>query len=149
MAGMAVSRRIMRTMMSRRLFSTLALTVSTAAAVTLSAENWPQWRGPLMNGVSRETGLPLKWNGQTVENITWKLAMPSRSGATPIIWGDTIFLNVATDEKAGDIELWAVDRTKGDVRWKAPMSGGNNMQRKHNMSSPSPVTDGTFVWTLT
>ena len=29
------------------------------------------------------------------------------------------------------------------------MGGGNNMQRKQNMSSPSPVTDGRTVWVLT
>ena len=130
--------------------SSIALALALGcAAVTLQAENWPQWRGPQMTGVSGETGLPLTWNGQTGENIAWKLPMPSRSGATPIIWNDTIFLNVATEEKTGDLELWAVDRTKGAVRWKAPMGGGNNMQRKQNMSSPSPVTDGTLVWTLT
>jgi outer membrane protein assembly factor BamB len=133
--------------MKRRICTTLAAAV--AAAVTLSAENWPQWRGPQMNGVSRETGLPMTWNAETGENIAWKLPMPSRSGATPIVWGDNIFLNVATEEKSGNLELWAVGRTKGEVRWKAPMGGGNQMQRKQNMSSPSPVTDGTHVWTMT
>jgi outer membrane protein assembly factor BamB len=42
-----------------------------------------------------------------------------------------------------------VDRTKGEVLWKAPVAGGNNQQRKQNMSSPSPVTDGRTVWVLT
>ena len=55
--------------------------VAMAAAATLSAENWPQWRGPAMNGVSTEKGLPLKWS--PTENIAWKLAMPGRSGSTP------------------------------------------------------------------
>ena len=39
-----------------------------------------------------------------------------------------------------------MDRTSGQVLWKRPLSGGNNRQRKQNMSSPSPVTDGTTVW---
>ncbi len=60
-----------------------------------------------------------------------------------------IFLNVALQPKDGDLELWAVDRVKGDVLWKRPLGGGNNMQRKQNMSSPSPVTDGTTVWVMT
>jgi outer membrane protein assembly factor BamB len=118
-----------------------------AAVATVSAENWPQWRGPALNGVSRETGLPVKWS--PTENISWKLTMPSRSGATPIVWDDTIFLNVALQDATGDLELWAVDRRKGEVRWKQPLSGGNNRQRKQNMSSPSPVTDGTHVWVMT
>jgi outer membrane protein assembly factor BamB len=115
--------------------------------VTLSAENWPAWRGPLANGVSGEKGLPTTWSTQ--ENIAWKLAMPSRSGATPIVWNDHIFLNVATAMRDGDLELWAVDRKKGEPLWKRPLGGGNNQQRKQNMSTPSPVTDGTTVWVMT
>ena len=118
-----------------------------AFVVTVSAENWPAWRGPLANGVSGEKGLPIKWS--TTENIAWKLAMPSRSGATPIIWGDHIFLNVATALATGDLELWAVDRKKGEPIWKRPLSGGNIKLQKQNMSTPSPVTDGTTVWVMT
>jgi outer membrane protein assembly factor BamB len=113
----------------------------------LSAENWPQWRGPQLNGVSAERGLPRTWSPD--ENISWKLPMPSRTGATPIIWGDRIFLNVATEDGTGDLELWAVDRTRKAIAWKKAIAGGNNRQRKQNMSSPSPVTDGKTVWVMT
>jgi outer membrane protein assembly factor BamB len=125
----------------------LLLTIVSLAVVTVSAENWPQWRGPQQNGISAEKGLPTKWS--TEENIAWRLAMPSRSGATPIIWNNHIFLNVATQMQTGDLELWAVDRRKGEPLWKKPIGGGNNQQRKQNMSSPSPVTDGTTVWVMT
>jgi outer membrane protein assembly factor BamB len=131
--------------MMKRIAIGLGLMVAAAAAV--SAENWPHWRGPSHNGVSGEKGLSLKWS--PTENIAWKIPMPSRTGATPIIWGDVIFLNVATEEKTGDLELWAVDRKKGEILWKRPIAGGNNMQRKQNMSSPSPVTDGRTVWVMT
>ena len=47
------------------------------------------------------------------------------------------------------LELWAVDRTKGAVLWKRPIAGGNHIERKQNMSSPSPVTDGKMVWVMT
>jgi outer membrane protein assembly factor BamB len=110
----------------------------------LRAENWPQWRGPSLNGVSGEKGLPVKWS--KTENIAWKLAMPSWSGSTPIVWGDYIFLNVA---EGADLFLWALDRTKGTVRWKRRLGGGNQRMRKQNMSTPSPVSDGTGVWVMT
>ncbi len=117
------------------------------AVATVRAENWPQWRGPQLNGTSREKGLPVKWS-QT-ENVAWKLAMPSRSGATPIVWNDRVFLNVALFDATGDLELWCVDRGKGTVLWKRPLGGGNHRERKQNMSSPSPVTDGKTVWVMT
>jgi outer membrane protein assembly factor BamB len=130
-----------------RLFSALAFAV--LALVVVSGDNWPQWRGPRLNGTSVEQSLPVKWSIETGENVAWKLPMSARSGATPIIWGDRIFLNSATALATGDLELWCVDRTKGEVLWKAPVAGGNNQQRKQNMSSPSPVTDGRTVWVLT
>jgi outer membrane protein assembly factor BamB len=125
----------------------LCLAIGMAAAIPISAENWPQWRGPRLNGSSSEKGLPVKWTA--TENVAWKLPMPSRSGATPIIWNDAIFLNVATEFASGTLELWSVDRAKGTVRWKSPLGGGNRQARKQNMSSPSPVTDGRTVWVLT
>ena len=33
--------------------------------------------------------------------------MPAYSGSTPIIWGDLIFLNIATATNSGTLELWA------------------------------------------
>src|SRR3712207_6909688 len=58
---------------------------------------------------------------------SWKLAMPDRSGSTPIVWGERIFLNVAEGE---DLSLWCVDRSKGAVVWKRKLGGGNAMMRR-------------------
>src|SRR5688500_5168546 len=97
------------------------------AGATLLADNWPNWRGPTLN-------------------VAWKLPLPAYSGSTPIIWGERIFLSVATGSKSGNLELWAIDRSKPTVAWKRPIAGGNHIERKQNMSSPSPVTDGKRVW---
>lgn len=107
------------------------------------AGNWPQWRGPDMNGVSTETGLPVEWNQE--KNVAWKLAMPGMSGSTPIIWGERIF--VATGN-GNSVELWSVDRGNGSVLWKRVVAPENHRVRKGDMSSPSPVTDGRTVWIL-
>jgi outer membrane protein assembly factor BamB len=125
-----------------RLRLLVLLWVATTAGA--SAEHWPQWRGPLLNGVSHEMGLPVRWS--PTENIAWKLAMPDLSGATPIVWADRVFLNVA---EGGQLFLWAVDRANGSVTWKRPLGGGDHRMRKQNMSSPSPVTDGRSVWVMT
>jgi outer membrane protein assembly factor BamB len=128
--------------MTRAILFLILLAASTAAA----SANWPAWRGPAGDGVSAEKNLPVKWS--PTENVAWKLQLPQWSGATPVIWNDVVFLNVA--EADGDrLSLWAVNRTTGVPIWKRPLSGGNNKQRKQNMSSPSPVTDGTTVWVMT
>jgi outer membrane protein assembly factor BamB len=107
--------------------------------------NWPHWRGPTHHGVSDETNLPVTWSRE--ENIAWKLDLPGRSGATPIIWGERIFVNVVDGD---NIETWCVNRRTGEVMWKKVLgTGGAAMYRKQNMSSPSPVTDGESVWVMT
>jgi len=116
-------------------------------AVPAMAENWPQWRGPALNGTSPEKNLPVKWS--TTENIAWKLPVQSRSGATPIVWGDYLFLSTAEADFEGGLELWCIDRNKGVVLWKKSMGGGNARFRKGNSTSPSPVTDGKTVWVMT
>jgi outer membrane protein assembly factor BamB len=108
------------------------------------AENWPQWRGPNLNGLSNEKNLPVKWTAE--ENIVWKVQTPGVTGSTPIIWRDRIFLNLAEGD---NLALWCVDKAKGTVLWKQPLGGGNVKMRKHNMSSPSPVTDGRAVYVMT
>jgi outer membrane protein assembly factor BamB len=117
----------------------------TASAALVSA-NWPAWRGPTADGVSLEKNLPVKWSPS--EYVAWKLAIPQWSGATPVIWGNVIFLNVG-EADGHELSLWAVDRTNGAVIWKRHLSAGNHRERKQNMSSPSPVTDGTTVWVMT
>jgi outer membrane protein assembly factor BamB len=129
--------------MYRRAFRSLVLLLG-GVGLASAAPDWPQWRGPTRNGVSEETNLPFRWSTQ--ENIHWKVALPGRSGSTPVIWGDRIFVTVTEGEQ---IELWCVDRTQGAVLWKASLGSGNRRSRKANMSTPSPVTDGESVWVLT
>jgi outer membrane protein assembly factor BamB len=130
-----------------RTIPAVALLMVTIGSVLLAADNWPQWRGPELNGLSKEVGLARTWSPTT--NIAWKLPTPSRTGSTPIVWGDSIFLNIATAEFSGNLELWAVDRNKQSVVWKRPLGSGNTAGRKQNMSTPSPVTDGRTVWAMT
>ncbi|MEO7157951.1 MAG: PQQ-binding-like beta-propeller repeat protein [Vicinamibacterales bacterium] len=150
----------------------LIVLIQLSATTVGWAQHWPQWRGPTHDGVSAETQLPESWGaecaptpaGQNFEgrpimatachnivtkNVSWKLPLPAYSGSTPIIWGDTIFLNVATGSNTGQIELWSIDRKTRAVTWKRPVVTTNHMERKQNMSSPSPVTDGTAVWVMT
>lgn len=116
----------------------------TLVSLPAFAENWPQWRGPTLNGISTEKDIPVRWT--STENVAWKLPMPSKTGATPIIWGNKVFLNIADGD---DLYLWCVDKTKGTLIWKKLIAPGNYKINKQNMSSPSPVTDGASVYVMT
>ena len=60
----------------------------------LSAQNWNNWRGPEMNGISRATGLPDDWSLEPVKNVAWESEIGGR--ATPIIMNGRVFLNCRT-----------------------------------------------------
>jgi outer membrane protein assembly factor BamB len=106
------------------------------------AENWPQWRGPNGDGISTETKVPTEWSGTT--NIVWKLPLPGMSGATPIVWGERIFL---TSEDGKDVVLMCVS-TKGKELWRRKLGTGKRRFRydEANQASPSPSTDGKYVY---
>jgi outer membrane protein assembly factor BamB len=129
--------------MVRVFFALNTIVVLVTVAV---AGNWPQWRGPRLNGVSDEKNLPLRWD--TKENIAWKLALPGLSASTPVIWGEKIFLNVPEGNQS---YLWCVDKRQGSLIWKKSLptrAGEARIHPKHNSSSPSPVTDGKNVYVL-
>ena len=106
-----------------------------------SAENWPQWRGPAFNGTSPEKNLP---SAITTENIKWKTDLPGFSGATPAVWGDSIFVTSPDSNK--DLLLYCINRKDGKVRWQKVVGNGDIAKGRGNMASPSPITDGKTVY---
>jgi outer membrane protein assembly factor BamB len=115
------------------------------ATAPVPAADWPQWRGPELRGTSPEKSLPVKWS--LTEGIAWKVALPSGSGATPIVSGDRVYLNVAEGDT---VSLWCLDRKTSAVLWLKPLGpSAGHAHRKHNMSTPSPVTDGKRVFAMT
>lgn len=129
--------------MTRRLG--ILLVPAVLGGPVLSAADWPQWRGPELRGTSPERGLPVKWSAE--EGVAFKVALPAGGGATPIVSGDRLFLNVAEGDT---VHLWCLDRATGAVAWKRPLgSAAGHAHRKHNMATPSPVTDGQRVFAMT
>jgi outer membrane protein assembly factor BamB len=110
----------------------------------IHAENWGSWRGPTSNGISTETDVPVEWSKDT--NVAWRVALPGPAGATPVVWGDQIFLTTIDDES---LELMCFG-TDGQQQWKHVVGQGNKDVRgdEGNSASPSPITDGKHVWSF-
>jgi outer membrane protein assembly factor BamB len=58
--------------------------------VPLSADDWPNWRGPLASGVSHEKGLPERWSA--TQNVAWKAALAGVGVSSPIVAGDQVYV---------------------------------------------------------
>ncbi|MFP6669310.1 MAG: PQQ-binding-like beta-propeller repeat protein [Pirellulales bacterium] len=129
------------------------LTCSLCASSLVFAEgsaNWPHWRGPQGNGVSEGQNTPVSWSRtpEKTENILWRLSLPGPAGATPVVWGERIFLT-SVGENGDDLLLLCVD-TSGKLLWSDKVGSGNKKVRSDegNYASPSPITDGSHVLTF-
>lgn len=120
------------------------LLVLLLSGALLHGENWPQWRGPLLNGSTTETNLKARFSKQ--EDLLWSTPMPGRSGATPVVWGDVIFVPSVDAQK--NLVLLCVERATGKVRWQRVVGSGDRVIGKNNMASCSAITDGKRVYAL-
>lgn len=109
---------------------------------SLHAENWAHWRGPNFDGSSGEKNLPADFS--KTENVKWSTALPGPSAATPIIWGDRVFLS-SSDDKTKNLHAMCLDRKTGKLLWDQEVGIGFSQDRMSNFASPSPVTDGKIV----
>jgi outer membrane protein assembly factor BamB len=130
-------------MMSRTLFLYPPIVILLATVSLAQADNWPQWRGSRGDGISTEKDLPVQWT--KTEGIAWKLPLPGRGGASPVVWGERIF--VTSVDEDDNLVLLCIN-TDGKQKWKQVVSSGNRAVRgdEGNSASPSPCTDGQHVW---
>lgn len=139
-----------------------------------SQKYWPQWRGPNWNGVATHSDPPVTWS--ETENLLWKTPIPGQGWATPIIWGDRIFLltaialdkemavpdvippgtprinehpQVATSWKPQQFAIVCIDRNSGKPLWIRTVHEAMPHQghhRKGGFACASPVTDGQYLY---
>jgi len=149
------------------LFLLLAATVAPDSAEARRLDNWPQWRGPLSNGVAPRGNPPLKWGEK--ENVRWKVALPGEGHSSPIVWDDRVFVLAAqrTDRTAesppkpdADAKTkppanvyrfltLAIDRKTGKTLWERVATEEVPREGRHDTNSyasASPITDGRLVY---
>jgi len=129
------------------LITRLLLTIVLIAVLSsvIRAENWPGWRGPRGDGTSIEKNVPVKWSG--TENVVWRAPIPGKGHASPIVWGDRIFLVTALKDKKQRL-LLCLDRTNGKMLWQRVVLEAP-LERTHKLNSyasPTPATDGEKVY---
>ena len=107
---------------------------------SVPADNWHQWRGPLANGTSPSATPPVTWS--ETENVKWKVKIPGRGTATPIVWGDQIFIQtaIATGKKAAIVEPRIFPPVLAGQA--TPPSGNNPPERRRGRPPGAPGGGG-------
>jgi hypothetical protein len=111
----------------------------------ISAEDWPAWRGPHGDGTSLEKAVPTRWNA--TDNIAWNVEIPGVGHASPIVFGDYLFI-VTCIEEAKERVLLCLERKTGKTIWRrvviqAPL---DSIHRLNSRASSTPATDGAHVY---
>tara|TARA_R110002072_G_scaffold302615_3_gene486937 strand:+ start:51161 stop:52441 length:1281 start_codon:yes stop_codon:yes gene_type:complete len=122
--------------------STIASIIAgTLFCSSVSADNWPGWRGPTSNGVAATGEYPTTWSA--TKNVAWKMKLDGRGASTPIVWENNIILTMG---RGGKNVLVSFDRS-GKQNWMLEV--GTEKAGKHKKASgsnPSCVTDGKLVF---
>ena len=123
----------------------LALVITCGTAALLRAEQWPNWRGPIL-----EWRQPRDQPARTlVEDRERHVA--ARVAGLVGIDGDHLGRSDLSERRGGREPVAVVGgpRPRACRSGKSPWEPAITREMKHNMSSPSPVTDGRNVWVMT
>jgi outer membrane protein assembly factor BamB len=142
--------------------------VSVALAEEPRLADWPQWRGPHSNGTAPLADPPINWDANT--NIKWKAPLEGKGSATPIVWGNRVFvLTAAATDRIGEqpqldprfqkrtqasnrVHQFAVtclDRNTGKQLWRkvaAERVPHEGHHQSHSYCGSSPATDGKHLY---
>jgi outer membrane protein assembly factor BamB len=123
------------------------------AAAIVSADNWPEWRGPDRTGVSRETGLPSSWS-PAGENLAWRAPIGGRS--SPVVFDNHLYLQTTAGAAPGAAtganmqeRVICFDADTGKLLWehKYNIFTGDVPPQRIAWSSPAvdPATGNVFA----
>jgi len=129
------------------LFCAFALLTITVANTAPEAD-WPQWRGPLRNGLSSETGLLKLWP-EKGPAVTWSIANLGEGYGSVAIRGDRIYVQ-GTSGAAGEAKsaVFCLNRADGKTIWSVAF-GPRVEQDKGNGPRGTPTLDGDRLYVLT
>lgn len=78
-------------------------------------ENWTNFRGPGGNSIAFHTDIPTSWNGESGENILWKIEPPKPGFSSPVVWGDYVFIT-GGDKESRYVYCYHADH--GSLIWE-------------------------------
>jgi len=111
------------------------------------AEDWPQWRGPNRDGVSREKGLLQEWPKEGPK-LLWKRTDIGSGYSTPAVVGDRLFL--LANEGLDNEFVAALAVQDGHRVWSARLGAVGNPKQQPDFPAArsTPTVDGDRIYAL-
>jgi outer membrane protein assembly factor BamB len=109
--------------------------------------DWPQWRGPQRNGISRETGLLKEWPKEGPK-LLWQAKEIGFGYSTPAVVGQRIYL--LSNQGADNESVHALDARDGKPVWSTRIGkvGNPDQQPAYPGARSTPTVDGALLYAL-
>jgi outer membrane protein assembly factor BamB len=127
--------------------SSLVLVALVASAIALNAQSasvdWPQWRGPDRNGLSKETGLLAQWP-RSGPPVAWSATMLGAGYGSLAVQGDRVYVQGMRNRQS---VVSALNRADGKLVWVRILGAAGDNDRGPGPRS-TPTVDGDRVYAL-
>ncbi|MGC9320127.1 MAG: PQQ-binding-like beta-propeller repeat protein [Armatimonadota bacterium] len=109
---------------------------------------WPRFRGVQGAGIAQFGDLPVTWDAESGENVSWQTPLPLPGANSAIIWEDRVFVTGADERRR---EVYCLDAETGRMLWTTPVAEdyAGPVPRTHRMTgfaAPTGTTDGERVY---
>jgi outer membrane protein assembly factor BamB len=105
------------------------------------ATDWPQWRGPDRDGVSKETGLLKEWP-EGGPKLLWSITGLGAGFSHPSIAKGCIYVTGMMDNK----EYLSAFDLEGNLKWKKEY--GNAYTKSFPEARTTPTVDGDYIYVI-
>jgi outer membrane protein assembly factor BamB len=123
-----------------------AVSFTRSANLAVSTSDWPQWRGPERNGISKETGLLKQWP-EGGPKLLWQLNDIGDGYSTPAVVGTRIYL--MSNRGYENEFVQALSAENGKNIWTTPVGNvGNAQDFLYSKARSTPTVDGEFIYAL-
>ncbi len=111
------------------------------------ADDWPQWRGPNRDGISKETGLLKEWPKEGPK-LLWQVKDLGSGYATPSVVGGRVY--VLANNGLDNEVIKALDAKNGTPIWTTRLGkvGNPNQQPNFPCARSTPTVDGDAIYAL-
>ncbi len=82
-------------------------------------KHWPSFRGAEGLGITYNQSPLTQWDGESGENILWKVPVPLTGFNSPIIWGEKLFLSGGDKDH---LEVYCYHAMSGEMLWKGDVN---------------------------
>ena len=125
-------------------FAHLFLILSTAARLAC-ADDWPNWRGPRYDGISRES----EWDPRKIDQITWTAEVGTGFASVAVCDGRLYTLGHSGDRGgAGEETIYCLDAKTGKEIWATSYKAKLLPNLHEGGPASTPTVDGENLYTL-